>query len=341
MAAAHQLNKAGHLVTVFERNDRVGGLLQYGIPTMKLSKEVVQRRVELLKAEGISFKTNVNVGKDISAKDLQEEFDAVLLCMGATWPRDLPITNRQLEGIHFAMAFLETWQKKQMGNTIDVAALHAKDKDVIVIGGGDTGCDCIGTSLRQGAKSITTFEILPKPPPSRGGDNPWPTYPRVFKVDYGHEEVKLKFGRDPREYSTLTKEFLDDGNGKVAGVQTVKVEWTKDPSGRWKMDEVEGSEKVYKADLVLLAMGFLGPERYIINELELEQDPRSNISTPSGKYSTSVDKIFAAGDCRRGQSLVVWAINEGRQAAREVDAYLMQSSTLPLSGGVVQITQKG
>nr|XP_027206472.1 putative glutamate synthase [NADPH] [Penaeus vannamei] len=341
MAAAHQLNKAGHLVTVFERNDRIGGLLQYGIPTMKLSKEVVQRRVDLMREEGITFKTNVNVGKDISAKDLQEEFDAVLLCLGATWPRDLPIPNRQLEGIHFAMAFLETWQKKQMGNKIDHTSLTAKDKDVIVIGGGDTGCDCIGTSLRQGAKSITTFEILPQPPPSRGRDNPWPTYPRVFKVDYGHEEVKLKFGRDPREYNTLTKEFLDDGNGKVSGVRSVKVEWTKDESGRWKMQEVEGSEKVYKADLVLLAMGFLGPERYIINELELEQDPRSNICTPPGKYATTVDKVFAAGDCRRGQSLVVWAINEGRQAAREVDAYLMGTSTLPVSGGVVQITQKG
>lgn len=341
MAAAHQLNKAGHLVTVFERNDRVGGLLQYGIPTMKLSKEVVQRRVDLMAAEGITFKTGVNVGKDISAKELQDEYDAVLLCLGATWPRDLPITNRQLDGIHFAMAFLETWQKNQMGNKIDVTPLSAKDKDVLVIGGGDTGCDCIGTSLRQGAKSITTFEILPQPPPSRGNDNPWPTFPRVFKVDYGHEEVKVKFGKDPRAYSTLTKEFLDDGNGKVSGVRSVQVEWTKDENGRWKMDEIEGTEKVYKADLVLLAMGFLGPEKYIISELELEQDPRSNIRTPSGKYSTSVEKVFAAGDCRRGQSLVVWAINEGRQAAREVDAYLMNTSTLPLTGGVVQITQKG
>ncbi|KAK7070468.1 hypothetical protein SK128_010174 [Halocaridina rubra] len=341
LAAAHQLNKAGHLVTVFERNDRVGGLLQYGIPTMKLSKEVVQRRVDLMREEGITFKTNVNVGKDISAKDLQEEYDAVLLCLGATWPRDLPIPNRQLDGIHFAMAFLETWQKKQMGNNINHLTINAKDKDVIVIGGGDTGCDCIGTSLRQGAKSITTFEILPQPPPSRGKDNPWPTFPRVFKVDYGHDEVKVKFGRDPREYSTLTKEFLDDGNGKVAGVKAVQVEWTKDECGRWKMTEVEGSEKIYNADLVLLAMGFLGPEKYIINELEMEQDPRSNISTPSGKYSTSVDKFFAAGDCRRGQSLVVWAISEGRQAAREIDAYLMDTSVLPLVGGVVQITQRG
>ncbi|XP_076062641.1 uncharacterized protein LOC143037891 [Oratosquilla oratoria] len=341
LAAAHQLNKAGHSVTVFERNDRIGGLLQYGIPTMKLSKEVVQRRIQLMSEEGIDFKTGVNVGKDVSAKDLQEEHDAILLCLGATWPRDIPIPGRQLDGIHFAMSFLETWQKKQMGNNIDHLTISAKDKHVIVLGGGDTGCDCIATSLRQGAKSITTFEILPQPPPSRGQDNPWPTYPRVFKVDYGHEEVRVKFGKDPRQYNTMTKEFLDDGNGKLCGVKTVEVQWTKDESGRWKMEEVEGSEKVFDADLVLLAMGFLGPERYIINELELEQDPRSNIHTPMGKYSTSVDKVFAAGDCRRGQSLVVWAISEGRQAAREVDAFLMGSSSLPVEGGLVQITQKG
>ncbi|CAL4100267.1 unnamed protein product [Meganyctiphanes norvegica] len=341
LAAAHQLNKAGHWVTVYERNDRIGGLLQYGIPTMKLSKEVVQRRVNLMAEEGIEFKTNVNVGKDISAKDLHEEYDALLLCMGATWPRDLPIPGRQLEGIHFAMALLETWQKKQMGNDINTAKLHAKDKDVIVIGGGDTGCDCIGTTLRQGAKSITTFEILPQPPPSRGKDNPWPTYPRTFKVDYGHEEVKVKFGKDPREYSTLTKEFIDDGTGKVAGVKSVKVEWTKDECGRWQMKEVEGSQKVYPADMILLAMGFLGPERYIINELELNQDPRSNITTTPGKYSTSVNKVFAAGDCRRGQSLVVWAISEGRQAARDVDTFLMGKSSLPGAGGVMQVNKKG
>ncbi|XP_068081055.1 uncharacterized protein [Anabrus simplex] len=343
LACAHQLNKAGHHVTVFERNDRIGGLLQYGIPTMKLSKEVVQRRVNLMAKEGIEFKTNINVGKDISAKDLYEEFDAVVLCTGATWPRDLQISGRQLEGIHFAMTFLETWQKKQMGNQVDMQGLSAKDKDVIIIGGGDTGCDCIATSLRQGARSITTFEILPEPPVRRSRDNPWPQYPRVFKVDYGHEEVKLKFGKDPRQFSVLSKEFLDDGKGHVAGIRTVLVDWTKDDAGRWKMDEVPGSEKVYKCDLVLLAMGFLGPEKYIATELNMNLDPRSNYETPSGRYCTSVPKVYAAGDCRRGQSLVVWAISEGRQAAREVDAFLTGQSTLPGPGGIITLlkSQKG
>nr|CAD7432673.1 unnamed protein product [Timema monikensis] len=306
MAAAVQLNKAGHRVTVFERNDRIGGLLQYGIPTMKLSKDVVQRRVKLMAEEGVVFKTNINVGKDISAKDLHEEFDALVLCTGATWPRDLPIPGRQLEGIHFAMMFLESWQKKQMGNKIDLQGLLAKDKDVIIIGGGDTGCDCIATSLRQGAKSITTFEILPEPPTKRSKDNPWPQYPRVFKVDYGHEEVELKFGRDPRQFSTLSK--------------------------------------VYKCDLVLLAMGFLGPEKYIASELNLSLDPRGNINTPSGQYGTTIPKVFTAGDCHRGQSLVVWAISEGRQAAREADAFLSGSSMLPGPGGVITTlypSQKG
>lgn len=346
LAAAHQLNKAGHSVTVFERNDRVGGLLQYGIPTMKLSKEVVQRRVKLLTEEGIVFKTGVNVGKDISAKELYEEHDALLLTVGATWPRDLPIPGRQLDGIYFAMSFLETWQKKQMGNEITLGGLSAKDKDVVVIGGGDTGCDCIATSLRQGAKSITSFEILPEPPAGRGNDNPWPQWPRVFKVDYGHEEVRVKFGKDPRLYNTMSKEFIDGGKGQISGIRTVKVCWTKDEvTGRWKMDEVEGSEKVIPCDLVLLAMGFLGPERHIATELDLSLDPRSNVETPEGRFNTSVPRIFAAGDCRRGQSLVVWAITEGRQAAREVDAFLMGSSNLPGPGGIMHplilINQKG
>ncbi|XP_014251077.1 glutamate synthase [NADH], amyloplastic isoform X2 [Cimex lectularius] len=333
LATAHQMNKSGHTVTVFERNNRIGGLLQYGIPTMKLSKDVVQRRVKLLSDEGIQFKTNVNVGKDISAKELCEEYDAVILCTGATWPRDLPIPGRQLNGINYAMSFLESWQKKQMGN--NVLPLLAKDKDVVIIGGGDTGCDCIATSLRQGANSITTFEILPEPPEFRSKDNPWPQFPRVFKVDYGHEEVKVKFGKDPRQYSVLSKEFIDDGNGNVAGIRTVKVSWSKDETGRWKMDEEPNSEKVYSCQLVLLAMGFLGPEKYIANELDLNLDPRSNYETPKGKYATSVPKVFAAGDCRRGQSLVVWAISEGRQAAREVDAYLLGKTTLPGQGGVI------
>nr|XP_023020294.1 glutamate synthase [NADH], amyloplastic [Leptinotarsa decemlineata] len=335
LACAHQLNKVGHSVTVFERNDRVGGLLQYGIPTMKLSKTVVQRRVDLLAAEGIVFKTNVNVGKDISAKELSEEYDAVVLTTGATWPRDLPLPGRQLGGIHFAMEFLESWQKKQLGSHLE--GPHAKDKHVIIIGGGDTGCDCIATSLRHGAASITTFEILPEPNPKRSNDNPWPQWPRIFRVDYGHEEVKVRYGSDPRVFSIMTQEFLDDGKGHVSGVKTVNVEWNKDDSGRWQMNQVPGTEKIFKADLVLLAMGFLGPERAIGDQLELTLDARSNFSTKD--YKTNVGNVFAAGDCRRGQSLVVWAISEGRQAARAVDEYLMKDkSTLPGPGGIIQPT---
>ena len=334
LAAADQLNKAGHTVTVFERNNRIGGLLMYGIPTMKLSKEVVQRRVDLMAEEGIIFKPNTNVGKDISPKELHENFNAVLLCLGATWPRDLPIPNRDAEGIHFAMEFLQTWQQKQHGDDIDHLPISAKDKDVVVIGGGDTGCDCIGTSLRQGAKSITTFEILPQPPGGRAKDNPWPQYPRLFKVDYGHEEVVTKWGNDPRRYNTMSKKFLKDESGRVSGIKTVKVEWTKDATGRWKMAEVEGSEETYKCQMVLLAMGFLGPEKAIMEELELENDPRGNIKTPQGHYATNIDGVFAAGDCRRGQSLVVWGITEGRQAAREVDIYLTGASTLPGTAGM-------
>ncbi|CAK9810578.1 Glutamate synthase [NADH] [Anthophora plagiata] len=335
LAAAHQLNKAGHLVTVYERNDRIGGLLQYGIPTMKLSKQVVQRRVSLLAAEGITFKTGVDVGKHISVKELHEQYDALLLCTGATWPRDLQIPGRHLEGIHFAVSFLEHWQKKQMGNDTPLdMRLMAKDKDIIIIGGGDTGCDCIATSLRQGAKTITTFEILPEPPSKRGQDNPWPQFPRVFKVDYGHEEVSLKFGRDPRQFSTLSKEFLDNGNGHVSGIKTISVSWTME-NGRWKMEEIPGTEKVYKCDLVLLAMGFLSPEKYIATELNTTMDERGNYKTPVGKYKTSLAGIFAAGDCRRGQSLVVWAITEGRQAAREIDLALMGETGLPVSGGII------
>ncbi|XP_071038942.1 uncharacterized protein [Parasteatoda tepidariorum] len=335
LAAAAQLNKAGHTVNVYERNDRVGGLLQYGIPTMKLSKEVVKRRVDLLTEEGIVFHTNVNIGKDMSAKDLIQDNDAVLLSVGATWPRDLPIPGRELKGIHFAMKFLETWQKHQLGNKIDYNQLHAKDKDVVIIGGGDTGCDCIATSLRQGAKSIVSFEILPEPPEGRADDNPWPQWPKVFRVDYGHQEVQQKFGKDPRNYLILSEKFLDDGKGNVSGINTVQVEWKKDSSGNWKMEKVPGSEKVFKADLVMLAMGFLGPEQYLLDDFGVEQDPRKNVATPKGNYRTSIPKVYAAGDCRRGQSLVVHAISEGRQAARQIDADLMKSSSLAGPGGVI------
>lgn len=265
LAAAQQLNRAGHTVTVFERNDRPGGLLQYGIPTMKLSKDVVMRRIDLMTAEGIIFKCNVNIGVDVDPKDLVKDFDAVLITTGATSPRDLQIANRHLNGIYFAMEFLEANQKRQLGTRND--CISAEGKDVIVIGGGDTGCDCIGTSLRHGAKSITSFEILPQPPETRAPDNPWPQWPRIFRVDYGHDEVKLKFGKDPREYSITTKEFMDDGNGNIKGVSTVKVEWVKSPTGQWQMKEVEGSEQFYPADLILLAMGFLGPEKKVPTDI--------------------------------------------------------------------------
>lgn len=336
LAAAAQLNKAGHHVVVYERNDEIGGLLRYGIPTMKLSKEVVQRRIDLMVAEGIEFHTGAHIGRDISAKELLEDNDALVLCLGATWPRDLTIPGRNLKGIHFAVSFLEMWQKHQSGKAVDYLAMNAKDKRVLVLGGGDTGVDCIGTSLRQGAKSITTFEIMPKPPETRAKSNPWPTWPAVFRIDYGHAEVQLKFGHDPRVYNILSKEFIDDGNGNVAGVKTILVKWTKDVSGRWKMEEVAGSEKVYDCDMILLAMGFLGPEKNVINQLGLKQDERGNIQTPRGKYASSVAKVYAAGDCRRGQSLVVHAINEGRQVARQVDLDLMGHTSLAGLGGVVQ-----
>lgn len=304
LAAAAQLNRAGHLVTVYERNDRIGGLLQYGIPTMKLSKDVVKRRVDLMAEEGVTFQTNVNVGKDLAAADLLATNDAVLLTTGATWPRDLPLANRDLNGIHFAMEFLETSQKKLLGAPKELITAHGKD--VIIIGGGDTGCDCIATSLRQGAKSITTFEILPEPPKSRANDNPWPQWPKVFRVDYGHEEVRVKFGKDPRQYSTTTKEFIGDGKGNIKGVNTIEVEWTQSASGAWSMKEVVGSEKYFAADLILLAMGFLGPEKSVPTELGLELDNRGNVKAVTGQYGTSIEKIFAAGGKNSRTLIVIW-----------------------------------
>lgn len=260
---------------------------------MKLSKDVVKRRVDLMAAEGITFKTNTKVGHDIELQQIVDAFDAVLLATGATWPRDLPLANRQLNGIHFAMEFLESGQKKQLGSFND--NISATGKDVIIIGGGDTGCDCIATSLRQGAKSITTFEILPEPPTHRAHDNPWPQWPKVFRIDYGHEEVRVKFGKDPRQYSTTTKEFIGDANGNIKGVNTIQVEWTQSPTGQWSMKEVAGSEKYFAADLILLAMGFLGPEKQILTDIGLELDPRGNVKSANGLYGSSHGKIFAAG----------------------------------------------
>ncbi|CAO3641354.1 unnamed protein product [Cunninghamella blakesleeana] len=335
LAAADQLNKAGHLVTVYDRNDRIGGLLMYGIPNMKLDKKIVQRRIDLLAAEGITFVPNAHVGVDIDANKLRADNDALIVATGATWPRDLKIAGRELNGIHFAMEFLQANTKSLLDSQLkDGQYLSAKDKHVIVIGGGDTGNDCIGTSVRHGCKSVVNFELLPMPPASRAPDNPWPQFNRCFKVDYGHDEVKTHFGNDPREYCVLSKEFINDGNGNIKGIKTVRVDWTKDDAGRWNMKEVEGSEQIFEADLVLLSMGFLGPEEACIKQLQLKQDGRTNIETAKGKYSTAISGIFAAGDCRRGQSLIVHGINEGRQCALEVDTFLTGSTLLPVSGGI-------
>ncbi|KAK7023963.1 glutamate synthase [Favolaschia claudopus] len=336
LACADQLNKAGHWVTVYDRNDRMGGLLMYGIPNMKLEKTVVQRRVDLMQAEGVTFVPNANVGVDVEASQLHHENDAVVVCTGATWPRDLKIPNRELPGIHFAMDFLQMNTKSLLDSELQNGNyINAKGKDVIVIGGGDTGNDCIGTAMRHGAKSVTNFELLPQPPVARGRDNPWPQWPRIFRTDYGHTEVAAHFGNDPREYCISTKEFVVDDEGKLKGLNTVRVEWTKDSGGRWKMEEVPGSQKFFPAHLVFLALGFLGPQAEVIKALGVKQDARSNIQTPNKKYSTNVEGIFAAGDCRRGQSLIVWGINEGRGAAAEVDAWLSSGVTrLPSAGGI-------
>ncbi|KAI2788392.1 putative glutamate synthase [Penicillium oxalicum] len=339
MAAADQLNRAGHSVTVYERADRIGGLLMYGIPNMKLDKKVVQRRVDLMAAEGIKFVTNTAVGPDneVSLQSLRESNDAVIIATGATVARDLKVPGRELEGVHFAMQFLHKNTKSLLDSGLaDGEYISAKDKHVVVIGGGDTGNDCIGTSVRHGAKSVTNFELLPQPPPERAGDNPWPQWPRIYRVDYGHSEVKTHMGKDPREYCVMSTEFVDDGSGRVKGINTVRVEWTKSATGGWDMKTVEGSEQFFPADLVLLSMGFLGPEDRLLGS-EIERDPRKNVKTPPGHYSTNIPGVFAAGDCRRGQSLIVWGINEGRQAAREVDTFLSgTSSQLPVTGGIVR-----
>jgi glutamate synthase (NADPH/NADH) small chain len=333
LSAADQLNQVGHSVTVYERADRIGGLLQYGIPNMKLSKEVVQRRVDKMEAEGVQFVTGVDVGKDMDPQRLRSDFDALLLACGATKPRDLPIPNRQAKGIHFAMDFL-TANTKQMvhGDPITDHFISAEGKDVIVIGGGDTGTDCIATSIRHGCRSLVNFELLTKPPADRGPDNPWPEWPRIFRVDYGHEESSAKFGRDPREFELLSKEFLVDASGNLRGIKTVKVQWERNNDSGWTMKELPGTEKEWPAQLILLSMGFLGPEQYIAQGLGLEVDARSNFQAIHGRFATNIEGVFAAGDCRRGQSLVVWAINEGRGAARAIDIYLRGASNLPAPG---------
>src|SRR2546423_119051 len=330
LCAAAQLNKAGHSVTVFERSDRVGVLLMYGIPNMKHDKNaVVQGRIDLMAQEGVVFATNTEVGKNYPADRLLKEFDAVVLCTGATKPRDLPIEGRNLSGVHFAMEFLHANTKALLDGHKNGAYISAQGKDVIVIGGGDTGTDCVGTAIRHGCKSLVQVEILPKPPMERAGDNPWPEWPKVYRLDYGQEEAAALFGADPRVYLTTAKKFVPDQNGNVAAVHTVEIQWQKNEKGQFVPKEVPGTEQVRPAQLVLLAMGFLGPEQPLLEQLGVERDPRSNAKAEFNNYSTTVPGVFAAGDCRRGQSLVVWAFNEGRGAARECDRYLIGFTDLP------------
>ena len=330
LAAAQQLNRAGHQVTVYERTDRVGGLLMYGIPNMKLDKPVVvERRIDLMREEGIAFQVNADVsdgaGDSIDISSLRDANDAVLLSTGATVPRDLPIPGRELKGVHFAMEYLLKNTKSLLdSNHTDGNYISAKDKHVIVIGGGDTGTDCIGTAMRHGCKSLVNFELFPQPPDERALHNPWPTWPVILRIEYGHEEVAAKFGDDPRVYLISSTEFVGDNAGNLKAVRTIDVELTEG-----KFENIPGSERVWPADLVFLAMGFLGPEHAVSDPLRLAYDERSNYQADYGSYQTSVAKIFAAGDCRSGQSLVVRAINEGREAAREIDRYLMGSTELP------------
>jgi glutamate synthase (NADPH/NADH) small chain len=329
LAAAAQLNRAGHLVTVLERDDRPGGLLMYGIPNMKLDKRaVVERRIALLEREGIKFMCNATVGENVEAQMLLKDFDATLICTGATQPRDLPVEGRKLGGVHFAMEYLTASTKALLDGKPDAGLLNAKGKDVVVIGGGDTGTDCIGTALRQGCRSLLQIEIMPKSPAERAANNPWPEWPKIHRVDYAQEEAVAKFGQDPRVWLTTVKKFVGNAGGQLEAVVTVEISW-ETVDGRLVPQERPGSEKTHPAQLVLLAMGFTGPESPLLEELGLKCDARSNVQAEYGKYATSVKGVYAAGDCRRGQSLIVWAINEGRGAAREVDRYLMGRTDLP------------
>ncbi len=334
LSCADQLNKVGHLVTVFERADRIGGLLIYGIPNMKLDKKVVQRRVDLMAAEGITFMANTEVGRDYLADRLLKEFDAVVLCGGATKPRDLSVEGRSLDGIHFAMEFLHgnahmLLEQAQGGDGTSIPFISAEGKDVVVIGGGDTGTDCVGTALRHHCRSLAQLEILERPSEARQKDNPWPEWPVIYRLDYGQEEYQALYGHDPRTYTVTAKRFLGDENGMVKGIEVVQVEWVAGANGRLAPSEIPGSERIHPAQLVLLAMGFLGPEDLLLDSLGVARDGRSNVQADYGKFATSLPGVFAAGDMRRGQSLVVWAINEGRGAARECDRYLMGNTQLP------------
>jgi glutamate synthase (NADPH/NADH) small chain len=329
LAAAAELNKAGHMVTVFERADRVGGLLTYGIPPMKLEKELVFRRVNLLEAEGVRFVTNTEVGKNYPTAKLRSEFDAVVLAGGATWARDLKVPGRELGAIHYAMEFLTLSAKSLLDSGFaDGNYISAKDRNVVVIGGGDTGTDCVGTAMRHGCKSLVQLEILPRPPDERAADNPWPQWPKVYRMDYGQEEAAAVFGADPRQYAVTTKRFVAGPDGRVGGLVVSELRKVSGPGAPPKFEEVPGTERTLTADLVLLAMGFVGPERAgLLDELAVELDPRGNVKVDQNKMTT-VPGVFAAGDMSRGQSLIVWAIAEGREAARGVDTYLMGETVL-------------
>lgn len=324
LACADELNKRGHEVTVFERHDRIGGLLTYGIPKMKIEQHVVDRRVRLLEEEGVRFVTGVEVGADYPADKLRADFDAVVLCTGAQRPRDLPVKGRELQGIHFAMEFLHANTKSLLDSGLaDGNYISAAGKDVIVIGGGDTATDCVSTALRHGCRSLVQFDIYPARPAERSPDNPWPQWPVVHRKDYGHKEAAAARGADPRAFAVSAKEFLDDGHGRVAGVKTVQVETIRDAGGTRRV-EVPGTERVWPAQLVLLAIGFTGPEPELLREMGVATDERSNIAAAYGRYETNVPGVFAAGDARRGASLIVWAIHEGREAAKACDRYLQR-----------------
>ena len=330
LCVAEYLNRRGHSVTVYERSDRVGGLLMYGIPNMKLEKTYIERKVKLMEKEGVVFKTGVNVGVDVKAQDLKKQYDAVVLCCGASNPRDIKAPGRKSKGIYFAVDYLKAATKSLLdSNFADKKYIDAKDKNVMVIGGGDTGNDCVGTAIRQGAKSVTQLEMMPCPPTERAANNPWPQWPKVLKTDYGQEEAIAVFGHDPRIYKTTVKEFHKDKNGNLKELTIVSLESKKDEkTGRFMMVPVEGSEKKLPAELVLIAAGFLGTESYVAKAFGVELNARTNVSTQEGHYATNVKNVYVAGDNHRGQSLVVWAIREGREAAREVDESLMGYSYL-------------
>ncbi|MCD8119783.1 MAG: glutamate synthase subunit beta [Lachnospiraceae bacterium] len=330
LTCADQLNRRGHTVTVYERNDRVGGLLMYGIPNMKLEKWVIDRKVDIMKQEGVTFLTGVNVGVDVTAEELLSQYDRVVLACGASNPRDINVPGRDANGIYFAVDFLTSTTKSLLDSDLaEGTFISAKDKNVIIIGGGDTGNDCVGTSIRHGAKSVTQLEMMPKSPETRAENNPWPQWPRVLKTDYGQEEAIAVFGHDPRVFTTTVKEFYKNENGDLCGAKLVKLESRKnEETGRYYMAEIEGTEYDVEVELVLIAAGFLGTQSYIADAFGVDLTPRTNVATAEGHHATSVDRVFTAGDMHRGQSLVVWAIREGRDCAKEVDESLMGYTNL-------------